>query len=55
MAGYKAGFFKGPQHIKECHSYQKTFTPSMSHEEAKNMAKSWGKAVESARRFKVKA
>ena len=45
MAGYKSGFFKGPQHIKECHSYQKTFSPKMSAENAKIMAKSWQKAV----------
>ena len=54
MAGYKSGFFKGPQHIKECHSYQKTFSPQMSVEKAKILAKSWQKAVESARRFKIK-
>jgi glycerol kinase len=53
MAGYKAGFFKGPEHIKECHSYQKTYKPLMSAEKAKLMAKSWEKAVDSARNFKI--
>jgi len=53
LAGLKSGFFKGAQHIKECHTFQKTFNPSMEPEKAKIMAKSWQKAVESARRFKI--
>ena len=53
LAGLKSGFFKGANHIKECHSYQKTFTPSMNAEKAKILGNSWKKAVESARRFKI--
>ena len=53
LAGLKSGFFKGANHIKECHSYQKTFSPSMSVEDAKKLGNSWKKAVESARRFKL--
>ena len=53
LAGLKSGFFKGANHIKECHSYQKSFSPQMSAENAKIMGNSWKKAVESARRFKL--
>ena len=53
LAGLKSGFFKGASHIKECHSYQKTFKPEMAPEKAKIMGNSWKKAVESARRFKI--
>ena len=53
MAGLKSGFFKSLSHIKECHDFQKSFSPTMKPEKAKIMAKSWEKAVESARRFKL--
>lgn len=53
MAGLKSGFFKSLSHIKECHDFQKSFSPKMKAEKAKIMAKSWEKAVESARRFKL--
>ena len=53
LAGLKSGFFKGANHIKECHSYQKTYSPMMSAEEAKSKGNCWKKAVESARRFKI--
>lgn len=53
LAGLKSGFFKGVDHIKECHSFQKTFSPNMPMVEAYKMSEAWKKAVESARRFKL--
>ena len=53
LAGLKSGFFKNIDHVKECHSFQKTFSPKMPMVEAYKMSEAWKKAVESARRFKL--
>ena len=53
LAGLKSGFFKNVDHVKECHSFQKTFSPKMPMVEAYKMSEAWKKAVESARRFKL--
>lgn len=53
LAGLESGFFKGIDHIKECHSFQKTFTPKMSKKETMKLTNGWKKAIESARAFKL--
>ena len=53
LAGLKSGFFKGADHVKECHSFQKSFSPKMPLVEAYKMCEAWKKAVECSRRFKL--
>ena len=53
LAGLKSGFFKSLDHIKSCHSFQKTYMPSIKAIEARKMCDAWKKAVESARQFKL--
>ena len=53
LAGLESGFFKNISHVKECHNFQKSFSPKMSMVDAYKMAEAWKKAVESARRFKL--
>ncbi len=53
LAGLKSGFFKGTDHVKECHNFQKSFSPKMPLVEAYKMCEAWKKAVECSRRFKL--
>ena len=53
LAGLKSGFFKGADHVKECHNFQKSYSPKMSLVDAYKMCESWKKAVECSRRFKL--
>ena len=53
FAGLQSGFFKDINEIKECHSFQETYIPSIKAVDAQKMCKAWSKAVESARRFKI--
>lgn len=52
LAGLESGFFKCIKDVKECHNFQKTYSPKMNNEEAIELSKGWVKAIESARRFK---
>ena len=52
LAGLKSGFFKNMNHIKECHSFQKTYLPAMSQAKAKEMCARWKDALQAARKFR---
>lgn len=51
LAGLKSGFFKSMNDIKQCHEFQKTFSPKMNEKDALNLKNNWEKAVKSARSF----
>ena len=53
LAGLESGFFKNLSYIKECHSFQKSFSPKMTSKESHAMCAKWKNAVEAARKFKA--
>jgi len=52
LAGLESGFFKGIDHIKQCHDFQKSFSPTMPSAKVNELTNHWKLAVESARNFK---